>query len=89
MKLEDYNKYYIQGSDHYLVPKDVFKKLFGEMLNYNAESQNQQETIDELKGYLKLNIELIKEQPSNNELTDKYILAKLKGLLNMLKEVSK
>lgn len=89
MKLEDYNKYYIQGSDHYLVPKDVFKELFSEMLNWKEESQNQQETIDELKGYLKLNIELIKEQPSNNELTDKYILAKLKGLLNMLKEVSK
>ena len=27
MKIEDYNEYYIQGSDHYLIPKDVFKEL--------------------------------------------------------------
>lgn len=45
MKLEDYNKYYIQGSDHYLVPKDVFKELFVEMLNWKAESQKQSQTI--------------------------------------------
>ena len=24
MNKEDYFKYYIQGSDHYLIPKDVF-----------------------------------------------------------------
>lgn len=24
MNKEDYSKYYIQGSDHYLIPKDVF-----------------------------------------------------------------
>ena len=45
MKLEDYNKYYIQGSDHYLVPKDVFKELLVEMLNWKAESQKQNQTI--------------------------------------------
>ena len=22
MKIEDYNEYYIQGSDHYLIPKE-------------------------------------------------------------------
>lgn len=27
MKIEDYNEYYIQGSDHYLIPKDVFDEL--------------------------------------------------------------
>lgn len=46
MKLEDYNKYYIQGSDHYLIPKDVFKELFGEMLNWKEESQKQKQTIN-------------------------------------------
>lgn len=88
MKIEDYSKYYIQGSDHYLMPKDVFKELFGEMLNWKDESKKQKEVIDNLKKYLKLNIELIKEQPSNDELTDNFILARFNSLLNLLKEVS-
>lgn len=46
MNLEDYNKYYIQGSDHYLIPKDVFKELFNEMVNWKEESQKQKEVID-------------------------------------------
>ena len=39
MKIEDYNEYYIQGSDHYLIPKDVFDELFNEMVNWKEESQ--------------------------------------------------
>ena len=39
MKIEDYNEYYIQGSDHYLIPKDVFKELFGEMENWREEAK--------------------------------------------------
>lgn len=39
MKIEDYNKYYIQGSDHYLIPKDVFKELFNEMVNWKEETE--------------------------------------------------
>ena len=35
--LEKYNEYYIQGSDHYLIPKDVFKELFNEMVNWKEE----------------------------------------------------
>ena len=46
MNLEDYNKYYIQGSDHYLIPKDVFKELFNEMVNWKEESEKQKEMID-------------------------------------------
>ena len=46
MKIEDYNKYYIQGSDHYLIPKDVFKELFNEMVSWKEESQKQKEMID-------------------------------------------
>ena len=46
MNLEDYNKYYIQGSDHYLIPKDVFKELFNEMVNWKEDSQKQKEMID-------------------------------------------
>ena len=46
MNKEDYNKYYIQGSDHYLIPKDVFKELFNEMVNWREESQKQKEVMD-------------------------------------------
>lgn len=46
MKMEDYNEYYIQGSDHYLIPKDVFMKIFNEMINWKEESQKQKEVID-------------------------------------------
>lgn len=48
MNIEDYNKYYIQGSDHYLIPKDVCKELFNEMLNWKEESQKQKEVIDKI-----------------------------------------
>lgn len=53
MKIEDYNKYYIQGSDHYLIPKDVFKELFNEMINWKEESQRQKEVIDNINLIIK------------------------------------
>ena len=46
MKIEDYSKYYIQGSDHYLIPKDVFKELFNEMINWKEESNKKKEVIN-------------------------------------------
>lgn len=39
MNKEDYFKYYIQGSDHYLLPKDIFNELFQEMVNWREEAQ--------------------------------------------------
>ena len=39
MNREDYFKYYIQGSDHYLMPKDVFDELFEEMENWKEEAK--------------------------------------------------
>ena len=39
MNLEDYNEYYIQNSNHYLIPKDVFMELFNEMINWKEESK--------------------------------------------------
>ena len=55
MKIEDYNKYYIQGSDHYLIPKDVFKELFNEMINWKEESQKQKEVVDKAIEYINEN----------------------------------
>lgn len=87
MKIEDYNKYYIQGSDHYLIPKDEFKELFNEMINWKEESQRQKEVIDKA-------IEYIKERFYFNEETGEYALLhtfnkdNIKELLDILKEVS-
>ena len=53
MTKEDYFKYYIQGSDHYLIPKDVFIELFNEMVNWKEESQKQKEVIDKIMNLIK------------------------------------
>lgn len=37
MKIDDYMEYYIQGSDHYLIPKDIFDELFHEVTNWKEE----------------------------------------------------
>ena len=37
MNKEDYFKYYIQGSDHYLIPRNIFEELFDEMSNWREE----------------------------------------------------
>lgn len=46
MTREDYSKYYIQGSDHYLIPKYVFKELFNEMNNWKEESKQLKEQLE-------------------------------------------
>ena len=48
MKIEDYNEYYIQGSDHYLIPKDEFKELFNEMINWKEEYRELEDKYKEL-----------------------------------------
>ena len=52
MTKEDYFKYYIQGSDHYLIPKDVFEELFDEMSNWRDESKQLKEVIEEVREYV-------------------------------------
>ena len=49
MSEEDYNEYYIQGSDHYLIPKDVFKELFDEMSNWREEAKELKKQLEENK----------------------------------------
>lgn len=56
MKIEDYNEYYIEGSDHYLIPRDVFIELFEEMENWKEESQKQKEAIDKAIEYINDNL---------------------------------
>lgn len=87
MKIEDYNKYYIQGSDHYLIPKDVFKELFNEMVNWKEKSQKQKEVIDKAIEYINKNLIISsildgKKTYCLNNYTFAY-----KELLDILKEV--
>lgn len=49
MKLEDYNKYYIQGSDHYLIPRDIFEELFDEMSNWREEAKELKKQLEEVE----------------------------------------
>ena len=85
MKIEDYGKYYIQGSDHYLIPKDEFKELFNEMVDWKEESKKQKEVIDKLNNEIDLVIELIKQQPTED---DTWILNRLNAFKYILKKVS-
>ena len=82
MKIEDYNKYYIQGSDHYLIPKDEFKELFNEMINWKEDSQKQKEVIDKINNFCK--------DDKNFEILDLYSQDIVDGiqtnLLDILKE---
>lgn len=84
MNIEDYNKYYIQNSDHYLIPKDEFKELFNEMINWKEESQKQKEVIDKA-------IELLNNPwsfESGNKEVDEITYNKKRKVIDILKEVS-
>lgn len=48
MTREDYSKYYIQGSDHYLIPKNIFDELFTEMGNWEKRITKQKEVINKV-----------------------------------------
>lgn len=85
MKMEDYNEYYIQGSDHYLIPKDEFKELFNEMVNLKEESKKQKEIINKA-------IELLNNPwsfESGNKEVDEIKYNKKRKVIDILKEVLK
>ena len=71
MKIEDYFKYYIQGSDHYLIPKDVFKELFDEMGNWKEENKILRENAENNDKVVdKVNWENMLLKKENQELKD-------------------
>ena len=85
MKMEDYNEYYIQGSDHYLIPKDEFKELFNEMVNLKEESKKQKEIINKA-------IELLNNPwsfESGNKEVDEITYNKKRKVIDILKKVLK
>ena len=74
MNKEDYFKYYIQGSDHYLIPKDVFDELFGEMESWREDTQKYKEVIDKA-------IEYINKMFNTGFYNDDYYLGHLNQIL--------
>lgn len=89
VKLEDYFKYYIQGSDHYLIPKDVFNELFDEMSNWKEESQKQKEVIDRILSETKETRNILNNNRDNNMLSKSCLLSYLEIVEDLLNEVSK
>ena len=75
MTREDYSNYYIQGSDHYLIPKDIFDELFNEMENWKKEAHQYKEVIDKAINYI-MNTDCVTWDNSSHE-----------DLLSILKEV--
>lgn len=91
MNKEDYFKYYIQGSDHYLIPKGVFDELFNELINWREESKQLQQKINKAIEYIENN-PLYEEEYDYDYEENSYLsgvsdeIAK-KDILNILKEV--
>lgn len=68
---KDYNEYYIQGSDHYLIPKDIFAELFNEMINWKEENKQLKDNWNKLKDHFK--ILKINSTHDNKEFIEKII----------------
>ena len=74
MNKEDYFKYYIQGSEHYLIPKDIFDELFDEMESWKEDTQKYKEVIDKA-------IEYINKMFNTGFYNDDYYLGHLNQIL--------
>ena len=87
MTKEDYFKYYIQGTDHYLIPKDVFNELFNEMSNWREEAIKYKETKQkEFIDYLTSYIELLNNKPDLIEEGQQDILKEVFDKFKEIKE---
>ena len=89
MKLEDYSKYYIQGSDHYLIPKYEFVELFNEMINWKQENEELKKQLeDKILLEMKLENELFNKRKEYQE-TYKDVRIEIKEYKNQQKEFIK
>ena len=52
MNLEDYSKYYIQGSDHYLIPRDIFNEIFEDYECFKNDCKKYKEVINRIEKYI-------------------------------------
>lgn len=87
MTREDYLKYYIQGSDHYLIPKDIFDELFNEMNNWKKEAHQYKEVIDKAIKILEKGITFCKNDSQGIFDICNVSIAREERVLNILKEV--
>lgn len=71
MLKEDYQQYYIQGSDHYLIPKDVFIELFNEMNNWKAQAMENNKYKTKLINKISENIDVDPEDYYFAEIEEK------------------
>lgn len=46
MNIDNYSEYYIQGSDHYLIPKYEFKEIFREIEKLKNENKHLNMQLD-------------------------------------------
>ena len=87
MTREEYSQYYIQGSDHYLIPKDIFNELFNEMNNWKKEAQKQKEVINKAIKILEKGITFCKNDSQGIFDICNVSIAREERVLNILKEV--
>ena len=88
MNKEDYFKYYIQGSYHYLIPKDVFNELFDEMESWKEDTQKYKEVIDKAIDLIERLVTTDIDIDSNNIIHYHQLTEDETGeLLDILKEV--
>ena len=89
MNKEDYFKYYIQGSDHYLIPKDVFDELFDEMESWKQDTNKYKEVIDKAIDLIEKSVTTDIGIDSNNNIIHYHQLTEDETgeLLDILKEV--
>ena len=80
MNKENYSKYYIQGSDHYLIPKDVFDELFEEMSNWREEAK---ELKKQLEKYKRLGFEHLNDKCNKLENQQKEFIEYLENEKNI------
>ena len=87
MNKEDYFKYYIQGSDHYLIPKYEFIELFNEMSNWREETKEYKNQQKKFIEYLEYQVKLQEELNDIHLATgSEEILSKYKGIIGDDKE---
>lgn len=79
MNKEDYFKYYIQGSDHYLLPRNIFDELFEEVVNWKNESKQSKKVIYELEKWLK--------SFTTEEFNYNFLVVRIKDILDKINEL--
>ena len=85
MNKQDYDKYYQQGGS-YVIPVEIFNELFEDYECFKNDCKKYKEVINKTINDIDLVIELIKQQPTED---DSWILDRLNAFNIILKEAYK